>query len=87
MDVQRQVEEAESQLAHLRVGRAKGAGARSSSGTDPRELGRRSGSGARNKSSASRSQVQFSMICEGSSTKSQATLVPARLRNSTRLRQ
>ena len=38
-----------------------------------------------NRSSASRSQHQFSMICEGSSTKSQATLVPARLRTSTRL--
>ena len=31
-----------------------------------------------NRSSASRSQHQFSMICEGSSTKSHATLVPAR---------
>ena len=34
-----------------------------------------------NRSSASRSQHQFSMICEGSSTKSHATLVPARLRD------
>ena len=38
-----------------------------------------------NRSSASRSQHQFSMIWLGSSTKSQATLVPARLRTSTRL--
>ena len=37
-----------------------------------------------NRSSAARSQHQFSMIWDGSSTKSHATLVPARLRTSTR---
>ena len=40
-----------------------------------------------NRSSDSRSQHQFSMICEGNSTKSHATLVPAMLLISTRDRQ
>ena len=57
----------------------------SSSGTGPRESARRSRQWRANRSSAWRSQHQFSMICEGSSTKSQATLVPARERISTRL--
>jgi len=40
-----------------------------------------------NRSSASFSQHQFSMICDGNSTQSRATLVPARARTSTRDRQ
>ena len=50
-----------------------------------RESARRSGSAARTGPAARAPSVQFSMICEGSSTKSHATLVPARLRTSTRL--
>ena len=83
--MQQQVHEAEAQLAHLRVGGAESA--------RPLHLLkqlfgnrlRRFPNGARTDPATPRSQHQFSMICEGSSTKSQATLVPASERISTRL--
>ena len=68
--MQRQIDEAEPELPHLACS-PRGTFARaSSSGTDLRGSARRFPSGARTGPAHSRSQHQFSMICDGSSTKS-----------------